>query len=148
MGKEKSTTKKCKFCQSEIDYKAKVCPICKRTQKRGHGCLMSILSFFIIIGFIIAISSNMNDGIQQSVSGVDNKSEYITLDEFNSIETGMTYDEVVEIIGSSGTISSEVEIAGTKTMIVTWYGNGVAGSNANVTFINNTVNGKAQVGLK
>ena len=37
--------------------------------------------------------------------------------------------------------------SGYKVVIVTWYGNGVAGSNANVTFTNNSVTAKAQVGL-
>lgn len=148
MGKEKPTTKQCKFCKSEIDIKATVCPVCKRGQKKGHGCLLTILIFIIITCGGIAVATKMGDSIQQSVSGVNDKSEYITLEEYNKIETGMTYEEVAEIIGSSGTVSSQVESNSIKIVIITWYGNGVAGSNANVTFTNNTVSGKAQVGLK
>ena len=40
-------TKKCKYCQSEIDKKAKVCPNCKRKQG-GKGK-------FIIIGVIVVV---------------------------------------------------------------------------------------------
>lgn len=148
MKKEKSTTKQCKFCKSEIDIKATVCPVCKRGQKKGHGCLLTILIFIIFICGGIAVAINMGDSIQQSVSGVKNASEYITLEEYNKIETGMTYEQVVEIVGSNGTVSSQVEANGYKIVIITWYGNGVAGSNANVTFTNNAVTGKAQVGLK
>ena len=90
----------------------------------------------------------MSSSIQKSISGVEDSSEYITIEEFNKIETGMTYEDVCEIIGSKGTISSEVETPGYKIVIVTWYGNGTAGSNANVTFTNNSVTGKAQVGLQ
>ena len=36
-------TKKCKYCQSEIDKKAKVCPVCKRSLK-GHGCLVAVVA--------------------------------------------------------------------------------------------------------
>ena len=32
-------TKKCKYCQSDIPKKAKVCPVCKKKQG-GHGCLI------------------------------------------------------------------------------------------------------------
>lgn len=147
MGKEKPTTKKCKYCQTEIDAKAKVCPVCKRNLK-SHGCLATIISIIIVFAGVFAISTAMNDGLQKEVSGVSDKSEYITLDEYNQVDTGMTYEEVQEIIGSAGTISSQVESNGYKIIIVTWYGNGTAGSNANVTFTNNSVSGKAQVGLK
>ena len=91
---------------------------------------------------------NMGNSIQKSVSGVKDKSEYITLEEYNKIESGMTHEQVVEIVGSDGTVSSQVESNGYKIVIISWYGNGVAGSNANVTFTNNAVSGKAQVGLK
>ena len=47
-----SETKVCKFCQSEIPKKAKVCPNCKKTLKQGHGCLISLIVF---IGMIVAI---------------------------------------------------------------------------------------------
>ena len=47
-----------------------------------------------------------------------------------------------------GSLSSSVSTNGMTIEIYTWYGNGVAGSNANVTFTNGSVTGKAQVGLK
>lgn len=143
----KNATKKCKFCQADIPRKAKVCPNCKRTLK-SHGCFISVLVFIIILGGGIAMTINLNNGIQKSVSGVSNSSEYITKDEYNQIETGMTYDEVREIIGSDGSLTSTVSMNDTTVEIYTWYGNGTAGSNANVTFTNNSVTGKAQAGLK
>ena len=143
-------TKRCKYCQMEIPKKAKVCPNCKRTLK-GHGCLISVLVVLIIFGSAIAAAVGAfgtNKAVQKSVSGVENEDEYITMEEYNSIENGMSYDEVKEIVGSSGEVSSEVETNGIKVVIVTWYGNGVAGSNANVTFTNDEVTAKAQVGLQ
>lgn len=109
---------------------------------------MSILIFIIIACGGIAFALNMDSGIQKNISGVSNDSEYITMDEFNQIKTGMSYDEVKNIVGSSGEVSSEVESNGIKIVMITWYGNGTAGSNANVTFTNNEVTAKAQVGLK
>ncbi len=146
----KSSTKKCKFCQADIPKKAKVCPNCKRTLK-SHGCLTVLIALIIVFGGGIAIifgAVGQNTAIQRSMSGVSDEDEYITLEEYNSIETGMTYEEVQEIIGSAGTISSQVESNNISVVIVTWYGNGVAGSNANVTFTNNSVTGKAQAGLQ
>ena len=49
---EKKETKLCKYCQTEIPRKAKVCPNCKRKQG-GIGCLgvvLLVLSVFIFIG--------------------------------------------------------------------------------------------------
>ena len=138
--------KKCKFCQTEISAKAKVCPNCKRNLK-SHGCLTFIFSFIIIcIGVAAAIGTN--DRIQKDVSGVSDESEYITMEEYKKIENGMTYEEVVEIVGSEGELSANSSVSGYTTSIYTWYGNGVAGSNANVTFQNGKATGKAQVGLK
>lgn len=130
--------KKCKYCQSEIDKKAKVCPACKRTLK-SHGCLWSILFILLAAAAGIAVISHL----AQPTDG-----KYITLAEFNKIETGMTYEEVTEIVGSEGAVTSKSSIAGYETMIVTWYANPNIGTNANVTFQNGKVIAKAQVGLQ
>lgn len=143
--------KKCKYCQVDIPKKAKVCPNCKRNLNSGGGCLTVILGVFIFCGLIVfGIGSVIgeNDAIQRTVSGTTDDSEYISMEEYNKIETGMTYEQVKEIVGSAGEVSSQVESGGYKIVIITWYGNGVAGSNANVTFTNNEVTGKAQVGLQ
>lgn len=140
-------TKKCKHCQSEIAKKAKVCPVCKRNLK-ANGCLTFIVAF-IIVGIITIIGAQtLNDNVQKELSGVSDETEFITLNEFNKIKNGMSYDEVCEIVGSEGTVSSESGSGQYSLKIITWYGNGTAGSNANVSFTNNEVSGKAQVGLK
>lgn len=82
-------------------------------------------------------------------TSMQNNSVEITLAEFESIQTGMSYDEVVQIIGGEGTILSQVDIGDPElaTQIYTWDGNGIIGANANVTFQGNKVIAKAQVGL-
>lgn len=147
---------KCSECGNEVSKDAATCPKCghpikKEKPKKKHGCLVAILSVFIFFGIIAAVimgTVGQNDLIQKSVSGVSDSSEYITMDEYNQIDTGMSYEAVQEIVGSAGEISSQVEMNGIKMIVVSWYGNGVAGSNANVTFTNNEVTGKAQVGLQ
>ncbi len=50
--------KKCKYCQSEIDKKAKICPNCKK--KQSHKLKWILLCLFILI-IIIALSSGNDD---------------------------------------------------------------------------------------
>lgn len=70
----------------------------------------------------------------------------ITLEQYNSIETGMTYDEVVALLGGEGALISDTEIAGSTSQIYMWNGTSL-GSNANITFSDDKVIAKAQVGL-
>lgn len=75
----------------------------------------------------------------------------ISLKEFNAIQTGMSYDEVFEIVGSRGEVLSEVDMGlGDEyvTMMFTWEGEGSIGANANVTFQGGKVASKAQFGLE
>ena len=48
--------KKCKFCKSEIDNKAKVCPVCKRDQCRFHIDQIIIVVILLLIIFILITS--------------------------------------------------------------------------------------------
>lgn len=42
-------TKKCKYCQSDIPKKAKVCPVCKKKQKKN--ILLIIILIFVALSF-------------------------------------------------------------------------------------------------
>ena len=140
-------TKKCKYCQTDIPKKAKVCPNCKKNLK-SHGCLASISIFLcvIVVCIFIAALSGSKDEISADLS--EATAELITLDEFNTIQNGMSYEEVVEIIGSEGEASSTATVGDITTSIYMWKGKGSIGANANVTFIDNKVSAKAQFGLE
>ena len=135
--------KKCKYCQTEIDKKAKICPQCHKSQANP---LISALRIFlgIIIVFIgIGVIANIGGGTEDK----DEDKCYITLDEFNKIENGMTYDQVKEIVGCDGTVNSDTEVMGSKMTIYSWYGkDGI--SNANVNIQDNKLINKTQIGLK
>lgn len=130
--------KKCKYCKTEIDKKAKICPNCRKSQSSFIKILGIALGLFIIIIGIAALSGGSDE---------DNNKCYITLDEFNKIQSGMSYNQVKEIVGCEGTVVSESEYMGTKMTIYSWYGkDGI--SNANVNIQNDKLLNKTQVGLK
>lgn len=145
----------CPACGNEISKEAVNCPKCGhiiKKKNKGCGCLIAIFIFLgiIIFSVVAAIMSfdKIEKDITEEITGVEEESEYITLEEYNKIEAGMTYDEVCEIIGSKGSDTANSSVNGYTVKIVTWYGNGTLGSNANVTFENGKVTGKAQVGLR
>lgn len=83
MAKEKPTTKICKYCKSEIDYGAKICPHCRKRQNM-HPVLAVIL---IIIGF-----SMMIGGIAGATSGGSSSSSSTKLSKEEFIATCNEYD--------------------------------------------------------
>ena len=134
--------KKCKYCQSEIDSKAKICPQCQK--KQSNPIVTAIRLFIGIIITFIGIGMLVSD-----IGSTEPKEEkcYITLEEFNKIQNGMTYDQVKEIVGCEGTINSESEVMGSKMTIYSWYGkDGI--SNANVNIQDNKLINKTQIGLE
>ncbi|MFY0760227.1 hypothetical protein AB1K32_15255 [Metabacillus dongyingensis] len=76
--------------------------------------------------------------------------EGISKEEFAQIENGMTYEEVVAIIGVEGEILSEVGEKGTQfyTIMYMWDGETGLGANANAMFQGNKLNAKSQFGLE
>ena len=113
-----------------------------------------LIIIVIIIAVAVSQGTNTNPTEQSSANAesltntVDTK---ISLEEFNQIETGMNYEQVVGIIGVEGTVMSETDITGDgqyKTTIYSWEGEGSIGANANVTFQAGKVVSKAQFGLK
>lgn len=65
--------KKCKYCRSEIDDKAKICPICKKRQPAKVGTVGKVLILIpciFLLGFgiimIIALNSDSTEGFTDS----------------------------------------------------------------------------------
>lgn len=81
--------------------------------------------------------------------GSPTSGEYISLEQFNAIENGMSYDAVVEILGSEGELLSSVDLGfgDGGTQMYCWYGDPLSGANCNVTFQGGKVVSKAQIGL-
>lgn len=144
--------KVCKECGTEVSSSAKVCPKCGKDQRNffvKHK-VITFLLVVIVLGAVVGASGSetKNNNSTQTSTTVEQKQEKLNLEKFNKIETGMTYEQVVEIIGEEGTVLSESETANIKITIYSWYGEGSIGANANVTFQNGKVTTKAQFGLK
>lgn len=141
--------KKCKECGTEVSSKG-ICPKCGKDQ-RNFFIKHKVITFMLIVIFsmvIIGINENKNGELITTGTEATQKHEKLNLEKFNKIETGMTYEQVVTIIGEEGTVLSESEISNIKTIIYSWYGKGSIGANANITFQNGKVISKAQFGLK
>lgn len=156
--------KTCKHCKSIIPKGAKVCPVCRKKQGGiGKWIVIAVVAIFIIA----AIGSGGNDNSntaknEPATSNADANTDAdtnantdtastkeatgITEEKYDSIQTGMTYEEVIDIIGENGTSISESEIAGIKTVIYEWTSSEGWG-NANITFQDGKVVNKAQFGI-
>lgn len=71
----------------------------------------------------------------------------VTLAEFNQIQNGMTYQEVVRIVGAEGTLQSENTIGGHNAMYA-WQNASAFDGGMNAMFQNEKLIQKSQFGLK
>lgn len=137
-----------------------------KTKKKGMaiaGVILNIIAIAIAMAVMVSSTINNQNESTSSVSSasaevsassaaseentLDITEGYATMDKFNQIEIGMTYDEVVDIVGSEGTLMSEAGTGEYKISIYYWY-SVTHLANMNVSFENGVVAGKAQVGLE
>lgn len=130
-------------------------------RKKKMGCFVvglivvgGIILTLIFIGIIGSLRNDVksttgsyDESSSTTSSDAEGQSE-MTYSNYEKIETGMSYDEVVEITNAYGKEISSVEIAGIKTVILSYEGSGSFGANATVTFQNGEVIAKAQIGLE
>lgn len=96
-----------------------------------------------------AVTSQISSIIDNAVTSQINSSAVtITLSEYNSIENGMTYEEVAEIVGGAGAVLSEVGEKDSPYYTVCYSYKGLT-PNANACFIfqNGKMQAKSQFGL-
>ena len=74
------------------------------------------------------------------------KSSGVTLENFNKIQTGMTYAQVVGVLGEEGSVIRENESGDYKTVMYQFTGS--FGSNCNLMFQDGKLISKAQFGLR
>ena len=152
--------KKCKECGNEVSTKAESCPKCGAVLKKKTGCLTYLVTGFLVLIILGVIGSLMNEQTTKSSSkpeaGFKMPSigkQIVTFDEYQRIENGMSYKQVVGIIGAEGEEMSRNKIDGVpgvmesiETVMYQWVNSN--GSNMNAIFQNDKLKQKAQFGLK
>lgn len=101
--------KKCKYCQSEIDVNAKICPHCRKKQGKPivRIVLLSILGFIILMMIIGNLGSS-----NSSSSGSNNTQSVAEIKQPKAIAVGDVKVKRIDIFGSdfgceiTGTVSN------------------------------------------
>jgi len=70
--------KKCKYCMSEIDKKAKVCPNCHKSQ--SNKLLKVLVLFVIVIVCIVGCVSACSKGVSDAIDEATNDAKNLKLD--------------------------------------------------------------------
>ena len=90
-------------------------------------------------------TKHVSSTAQQSTDSRERTSTNITKEKYQSVKTDMTYEQVEQILGSSGDELGRSEIAGVETVMYMWQNKD--GSNMNAMFQNGKLAMKSQFGL-
>ncbi|WP_329886710.1 hypothetical protein [Pseudoramibacter faecis] len=165
--KPSGKTKTCRHCGEVMVRGAKVCPRCGAKQKgRAKWIILGVVALFLIIGLAggggdggsssskkssASKSTASESGQTQAASTKPKKKAVATMDKYNKIQNNMSYAQVKAIMGFDGTEQGSSNVsAGGITMevkIYDWEGEDL-GANMTVSFQNDKVISKAQIGLK
>lgn len=116
-------TKKCKHCQTDIPFKAKVCPNCRKKQKPS-GCLTALIVFFVlcIIGAVGGSNSYSNtdtdntavetstteaNTTEASTTETEEKTEFEMGEPATYNDVTVSFDQVLETEGSELNVPSD-----------------------------------------
>jgi hypothetical protein len=147
---------KCKECGKEISTEAKSCPSCGVVLKKKTGYFFYIVVSLLIVILLFMVGSLMNSDSTKPEAGFSMPSigtEIVTYDEYEKIKDGISYSQVVQIIGAQGEELSRNKIEGIpgvmesiETVMYQWVNS--SGGNMNAMFQNDKLIQKAQFGLK
>lgn len=120
-----------------------------KTTKKQNNPVGIVIGIIILIFGLGLLSSSTKKIVNESSNNTISSStkQTISLEKFNKIKSGMTYKDVVNIIGFEGILNSETTILDETIQIYYWYSYAKT-SNIVVSFINNSVSSKSQYGLK
>ena len=126
----------------------------------ARGCLIAAGLFFLLVLLVGILAPDRADtptspgavtDVSRSAkherdSAADEAPPSVTMANFNRIRNGMTYAEVVSILGQPTQELSRTEVAGIETVMYQWDGGFMA--NMNAMFQNGKMVSKAQFGLR
>ena len=107
MPKEKPTTKICKHCATEIPYNAKVCPNCRKKQKKG--CLLPVLLTVVILVALFAILGKVFGNSDSSASSASSSGKNTASATSIPLEyyTSVTVEEMMNDLSSNALKAQE-----------------------------------------
>lgn len=123
-GNENKETKICKYCQTEISKKAKICPNCRKKQNKGIGKWFIIAAVLIVIVGAVTggevkdpkkVGEVGNTDVSQS-EGTDKQDE-IEQDDFSDVET------VYELAAGYYTAGIDIPVGKCNVVAVSGTGN-------------------------
>lgn len=86
--------------------------------------------------------------VSKTQSGISDKNKKpITKEIYDKIDVGMSYNQVKRLIGCDGELATSSTVNDTSTEVYIWYGD-TKDANAAITFENDGVTGKTQIGLE
>lgn len=144
----------CFKCGSELTDEQKFCNNCGNaneyimpTKKKSNpfATIFKILGVILLFVGAYIILYNLPRSEEEKLEKEDIC--YVTLEEFNQVKHGMTYEEVVSIVGCEGTLSSDYGNSSYNVKMFYWYGKDNI-SNMVVNFENGKLTGKNQIGLE
>jgi hypothetical protein len=116
--------------------------------------LIGIVGSPISLAPIIGSTNNTNTAGNNSQNNVELSTSQpkdttgVNMENYSKLQTGMSYEEVVRILGKQGEEMSSNDIAGYRTVMYMWDGDSGFGANMNAIFQNGKLVSKAQFGLK
>lgn len=125
------------------------------TLRKGYSTVARIVSFvWLAVSLVIASQlgnatpapTSPGDPVASTQPQAPRVDDRITMTKYSQLQTGMSYNEVVAILGKPGTELSSNEIAGTKTIMYSW--DAGFGASMNAMFQNDAMMQKAQMGLR
>jgi hypothetical protein len=109
--------------------------------------MAAVIGLCFLLVVIVAISGKRPAPMapQTTALASSQPESALTMANFNRVRSGMTYSQVVAILGDSGEEMSRVDLAGTTTVMYVW--KRWSGANMNAMFQNGRLISKAQFGL-
>ncbi|MCK5840592.1 MAG: zinc-ribbon domain-containing protein [Candidatus Sabulitectum sp.] len=152
----------CPECGEQISTSASACPKCgKVLKKKKSGCgkiALIVLGVFVLAGIVNGItgsggssrstasgSPSYGGSNSNSSSSTSRNDTEVTYAEYLEIENGMSYSEVVAIVGFEGEEMSRNNIAGYESILYSFSNR--FGTNMIITIQDGGVTSKSQIGL-
>lgn len=164
----------CKNCGNELRDGVKTCPKCGKKRLGGGTIALIIIGALILVGAIgfaayyfflsgrnqSSTPSTPQQSTTQEVSGSENPAPadptviLVTVEQFNQVQLGMTYEQVCAVFGREGTfLEPETQVQNENGGVSTlrtyyWEAQGAQGANVCVTFKDGIVETISQFGLQ